>query len=194
MSASTENKAIAQHAWKAFGGTPKVRAYQHDTEAISVDVLRCDNRPYNGVTSYSTIGVSDTRIIGLDGSECHVRIEIAGSCATSSELYPNVLASAAFCIMRTRRFYGPGSAMLGYVREYYPSTTVPHLYFTAPFLWESRIKTLQCGTKVVSWVLAVPISDAEHDYLQGFGDHALEELFEKHQIDIFDLDRVSVAP
>jgi hypothetical protein len=40
MSVSVESKAIAKHALKAFGGTPSVQAYHHDTEKISVDLLR----------------------------------------------------------------------------------------------------------------------------------------------------------
>jgi antitoxin YqcF len=170
-----------------------VRAYHHDTEKVSVDLLRCVDRPYGEVTSYSTIGLSDSPMFKEDDMEFPTRLEIAGACATAAEFFPNILASAAFCIMRTQKLYSPGSVMPGYVREYYPSTTVPHLYFTAPFLWEDSLKTLDCGTKKVSWLLVVPISDGEQEYLREHGDNALEDLFEKHQIDIFDLNRASVV-
>jgi hypothetical protein len=192
MSVSVENKAIAKHALKAFGGTPRVQAYHHDTESLSVDVLRCEDRPCGGVTSYSTIGLSDHPML-KDGKEFPARLEIAGACATVDQFFANILASAAFCIIRTHRLYPPGGVMPGYVREYYPSTTLPHLYFTAPFLWEDALKTLDCGTKKVSWLLVVPISDAECKYLEEHGDDALEDLFEKHQIDIFNLTRPSVV-
>jgi hypothetical protein len=128
-----------------------------------------------------------------DGQEFPARLEIAGACASADEFFANILASAAFCIMRTKRLYFPGSVMPNYVREYYSTTTVPNLYFTAPFIWEDSLKTLDCGTKKVSWLLAMPISDAEQDYLNEHGDDALEDLFEKHQIDIFDLTRTSVT-
>lgn len=192
MSVTVENKAVATHALQAFGGTPRVRRYHHDTEALTVDVLRCNDRPWEGVTSYSTIGLSDHPML-KDGEEFPTRLELAGACATVKHLFPNILASAAFCIIRTAKLYYPGSVLLGYVREYYPSTSVPHLYLTAPFLWETSLTTLDCGTKKVSWLLAVPISDAEYTYLNMHGDDALEDLFEKHQIDIFDLARPSVA-
>jgi antitoxin YqcF len=192
MSVSVENKAIGKHAFNAFGGTPSVRAYHHDREKLSVDLLRCDDRPCGGVTSYSTIGLSDSPMFKVDDTEFPTRLEIAGACATAAEFVPNILASAAFCIMRTQKLYCPGSVLPEYVREYYPSTTVPHLYFTAPFLWEDSLKTLDCGTKKVSWLLVVPIAEAEQEYLREHGDNALEDLFEKHQIDIFDLNRPSV--
>jgi antitoxin YqcF len=191
MSVSVENKSLAEHASKAFGGSPRVQAYHHDTENLSIDVLRCDDRPGRGVTSYSTVGLSGTPML-KDDREFPTRLELAGACATTDKFFANVLASAAFCIMRTTGFYCPGSVMQGYVREYYPSTTVPHLYFTAPFLWEDTLHTLELRTRSVSWLLVVPISDAENDYLKGCGDEKLEDLFEENQIDIFNLARPSV--
>ncbi len=192
MGVSVENKTLAKHVLKAFGGTPRVQAYHHDIESLSVDLLRCEDRPCGGVTSYSTVGLSDHPML-KDGQEFPTRLELAGACATADQSFANILASAAFCIIRTQRLYSPGSVMPGYVREYYPSTTVPHLYLTAPFLWEDTLKTLDCGTKKVSWLLVVPISDAECKYLEEHGDDALEDLFEKHQIDIFNLTRPSVV-
>ena len=131
----------------------------------------------------------------VDASETEfpVRLEIAGACASQADQFANVIAAAAFCIMQTNRLYRPGSVMHGYVREYFPSTSVPHLYFTAPFLWEDALKTLDCGSKSVSWLLVVPVSDAEARYLGQHGGDALESLFEKEQIDVFDLNRAAVA-
>jgi hypothetical protein len=192
MTASSENKAVAKHALKAFGGTPKVQAYHHDFENLSVDILRCAERPWSGITSYSTIGLSDSPML-KDGAEFPVRLEIAGASASSNELFPNMLASAAFSIMRTHGLYAPGTYMVNYVKEYYPNTTVPHFYFTTPFLWEDSLKTLDCRTKKVSWLLVVPISDTELSFLKQHGDDALEDLFEKNDIDVFNLHRESVV-
>jgi hypothetical protein len=191
MNLSVENKSVAKYALKAFGGTPRVQAYHHDTEALSIDILRCDDRPVAGITSYSTIGLSDNQIF-KDDREFPTRLELAGACATTDISFANILASVVFCIMRTRGFYAPGSVLQGYVREYYPSTTVPHLYLTAPFLWEDTLHTLELATRRVSWLLVVPISEAENDYLKECGEDKLEDLFEENQIDIFNLTRPSV--
>lgn len=193
MSVSAENKAIAKHALKAFGGTPNVQAYHHDLEVLSVDILRCENQPVEGISSYSTIGLSDYPMLTESGAEFPTRLEIAGACATADQLFANILASAAFGIIRSQKLYGPGSVLPGYVHEYYPESSVPHLYFTAPFLWEDSLKTLDCATKKASWLLAIPISDREWRYLQSNGDKAFEELLEKANIDIFDLYRAPAA-
>jgi hypothetical protein len=192
MSVSAENKAIARHAHTAFGGSLRVHACRHDTIDLTVDILHCADRPCAGVTSYSTIGLSDYPMF-KDGDEFPTRLEIAGACATDKELFFSILGSAAFCIMRTGKLCYPGAVFPNYVRLYYPSAPVPHLYFTAPFLWEDDLVTLDCGTKKVSWLLAIPISDAEYGFLKEHGDDALEDLFEVRQIDIFNLSRSSVV-
>ena len=69
----------------------------------------------------------------------------------------------------------------------------PHLYLTAPFLWESKLITLDCGTKRVSWLLAMPISESEYSYLRDHGDHALERLLENQHTDFSNPDRPSVV-
>jgi hypothetical protein len=188
-----DNRLVAKHAAAAFGGRPAVAEYLHDSLPIRVDILWCSDRPSEGVTAYSTIGLSDTPMLKADGSEFPTRLELAGACATKDEFFPNVLASAAFSIIRTQRLVYPGIVLAGFVREYSKSSSVPHLFVTAPFLWEDSLRTLQCDTKQVSWLLAVPISDAERDFLEEHGDDALENVFEKKQIDIFDLYRPSTV-
>jgi hypothetical protein len=124
--------------------------------------------------------------------EFPIRLELAGACLTGAQFFPNILASAAFSIMRTGDIHYPGTVMPNYVRQYYPSSKLPHLYLTAPFLWKD-LNTLDCGTKKVSWLLAMPIAEPEYSYLTEHGDVALERLFEQHEIDIFDLNRLAVV-
>lgn len=188
---SQENKLLARYVAEAFGGTPHVREYVHDTEPVAVDILWCADRPQRAVTSYSTIGLSDQPIPWGEG-QFPLRIELAGACASREAAFPNILSSAAFRMLRTGAIYHPGAAIEGYVRMYVPSTSVPNLYFTAPFPWD-RLQTFDAGTKRVTWLLAVPISDAERAYLKDHGEQSLERLFEERQIDIFDLHRPSAA-
>jgi len=64
---------------------------------------------------------------------------------------------------------------------------------TAPFLWENELKTLDCGTKKVTWLLAIPISELECRYLREHSDEAFERLLEEHDADVFDPERPSVV-
>ena len=47
--------------------------------------------------------------------------------------------------------------------------------------------------QAVAWLQAVPISDPERDLAEREGSDSLEDLFERQQIDVFDLDRPSVV-
>ena len=183
---------IARYAAAAFGGTPHVVDYANKSEKLTVGILYCRDRPVEGVTSYSTIKLSDHPMKWGDG-EFPTRLELAGLCMNTAEFFPNVLASAAFSIMQSDAVYHPGTVMPNLVHQYYASSKLPHLYFTAPFLWERELKTLDCGTKKVSWLMAIPISEAEYAYLKEHGDHALERLLEKQQTDFSNPDRASVV-
>ena len=77
------------------------------------------------------------------------------------------------------------------VRRYHASE-LPHLYLTAPFLWERELRTLDCGTKTVSWLLAMPICVAERAYLEAHGDDAFERLLERQHADFSNPDRTPV--
>ncbi len=78
------------------------------------------------------------------------------------------------------------------VAMYKLSKTMRHLFFVPPFLWEDDLKTVDLGKKKVSFLLATPISEAEYVFAEQNGSDALEEEFERENIDIFDLNRKSV--
>jgi hypothetical protein len=190
---STENKLVARHAASAFGGDPQVAEYFHDTDPLTVNILWCDDRPVGDLISYSTIGLSDCAMKDEDGADFPLRVELAGLCQKGESNFANVLASAAFCIMRTLRLIAPGSVMPNYVKEYFTSTTVPHLYFTAPYIWDNELATLDLSSKRVAWLLVMPISDRERRFIEENGDDKFESLLEKQQIVITDLYRSSAV-
>jgi hypothetical protein len=191
-SISPENKMIARYVAAAFGGTPHVDEYANESEKLTVGILYCRDRPSKGVTSYSTIKLSDHPMKWDDG-EFPTRLELAGLCLNTAEFFSNVLASAAFSIMQSDAVYHPGTVMPNGVDRYHPSAKLPHLYLTAPFCWENELKTLDCGTKKVSWLLAMPISESEYSHLKEHGDRALESLLEQKQVDFSNPDRASVV-
>jgi hypothetical protein len=191
--ASPGNKTLARYAAAAFGGVPHVDGFADRDEKLKVDILYCRNRPTDGVTAYSTIGLSDHPMHSPDGSEFPTRLELSGVCATAVDSFPNILASAAFSVIRTQRVHYPGAVMPDFVRHYGASTDLPHLYLTSPYLWEEQLKTLDCGTKRVSWLLAIPISEAEYGYLKQHGDRELERRLEERKADVSDISRASVV-
>ncbi|MCP3940006.1 MAG: suppressor of fused domain protein [Desulfobacteraceae bacterium] len=189
---SKDNKIIAEVLVQAFEGKPTVRRFLDEKGKQYVDILTCSDRPEKGVSSYSTIGLSDTPLL-KNGSEYPTRIEIIGVCGTAFSGFDNVLATTAFCIINSKWFCYPGAIFPNVLSMYDISSTMRHFIFVPPFLWEDKLKTITIGNKTIAWLLAVPISDEERQFAEEKGSDALENLFEEKQIDIYDLERASVV-
>lgn len=188
--ASDENRAIARNVLNVFGGKPKVNAYRDDNGNFIVDILKVINRPYEGVASYSTIGLSDYfDTVMADGTP--LGVEIVGVCDVADDQFANILSSCALSFKKSEYSLAPGEICPNVIDMYYPDSNMKHILFVSSFLWED-LQTLEFPTKTVAWLLAIPISENEYRYAQEKGSDALEQLLEDEQIDIFDLDRDSV--
>ncbi len=190
-SISKENKQIGKKIATTFGGKPSVNRYWDNMEKSFVDLVACINRPSEGVVSYGTVGLSNYPII-QDGKEFHVRLELVGACASAFDMYPKILTTAAFYIINEKWFCCPNAILQNAIDMYDNSLQMKHLLFVSPFLWEDPLATTEFDTKSVAWLLAVPISEKERLYAVEHGADDLEDLFEKKQIDIFNLSRSSI--
>ncbi|MCR8858481.1 suppressor of fused domain protein [Bacillus pseudomycoides] len=191
MGISNESKIIAKSALKAFGSNPVVSKYWDDNSISNIDILSTRDRPCEGVTSYSTIGLY-MHSIGRSIDEKSLRVEIVGASATTYNNYTNVLATCAFCLINSKMSIYPGQIFLDVLKFYYPNSEMKHMFFVPPFLWEDQLQTIDFPDKKVAWLLAVPISEKEYLFAQQNGSTKLEDLFEQNEIDIFDIERESV--
>ena len=193
MSVPTKsNKLIAKAAAAAFGTKPSVHRYWDEQGKASVDILSCTDSPWQGVTSYATLGVSDIPIM-IKGKEIDVRAELVGGCRSEIEIFGNCLAATAFGVIRSGWFIAPGVVLLDMLSQCDEWSAMKHLLLLPPFLWGEKLKTLYLGDKKVTWLLVVPISQQELKFSESAGVPELENLFEDHQIDIFNLSRESVV-
>jgi antitoxin YqcF len=187
-----DNKLICRHAAKAFGGKPRVIAFWDDPHERSVDILICDDAPRPGLTSYSTVTLSDTPLIQL-GKEFPARVEVAGACATDAEAFGNAISTVAFFVMKDKWFCRPGVVFETMLSMYDLSATMDHLYFTAPSQWTALNTTMELPTKKVTWLWAIPISEAESRFIAEQGDERFEDLLEGSGADVFDIHRPSIV-
>lgn len=190
MTITNKNKIVARTALEAFGGKPSVTKYWDDNNVNNVDILATIDRPYEGVTSYSSIGLSDYTI-GYSVDEKDLRVEIVGACDKTFDFFPNIISSCAFNLINTKLSIYYGEIFKGVVKMYYPNSEMEHILFTSPFLWK-RLKNIDFSNKKVTWLLAVPISTKEFLYAEQEGIEALEDLLEQNEIDIFDIERKSI--
>jgi hypothetical protein len=189
---SFDHKVIAKAAASAFGGCPNVDRYWDESRKTSVDIVSCKDSPWSGVTSYSTVGVSDIPLF-KEGEELKARTELVGACGSKYVDFPNYLSTAAFFVINSGWFVAPGIIFPDVLAMYNASKTMKHFLFLPPFLWDERLQTINLNSRNVAWLLAIPISQEELHMAELEGVPMLEDHFEKHQIDIFNLERLSVV-
>lgn len=184
------DKLTAQRILQAVGGNPKVVEYRDNNENATIDIFIGINRPCDEITTYSTIGLSNYEI-GLKSKNKEIRIEFIGGCKSVYKKFGNVLSSCAFNIINDQFSCKPGTIYHNIISEYYEETSMKHVLFTDPLLWDS-LGYIDTENIHITWLMLIPISDKEFEFVRNNSVEELEKLFEKNEIDIFDLNRDSV--
>jgi hypothetical protein len=189
---SDNAKSVAALTASTFGvNKPPVIHMWDDNHVSDIYVLEAADCPQQGVVSYATVGLSDYPLMHK-GEEFHARVELLGACGSTFQGFNKVLATLAFCVINSKWFCAPGVIFPGVMDMYGTSSTLSDIYFAHPFLWGNGFKSTKVGDRATAWLLAVPISKKETEFAKAHGSAKLEELFSSRDIDIFDLNRVSV--
>ncbi|HEX2936651.1 MAG TPA: suppressor of fused domain protein [Bacteroidales bacterium] len=191
MELTSQMKEIAQMLSEINGGRPKIDRYHDDNQQSEIDIVTMNNKPDKGEITYATIGLSN-HDIGLTIENKPLRIEIAGACVSEFAEFGNIISTCAFNIINSGYECYPGAIFPDVVGMYHENLEMKHILFIPPFLWDDKLETLYFEDKVVTWLQAVPISEAEYEYAEENGAEALEDLLEEAEVDILDLNRRSV--
>lgn len=167
------------------GGRPTVHRHWDEPEENWVGIASRADCPWDGVTAYGTLGLSDHS----QGFDNDLRVEIIGACATSTDL-SSVLATCAFNVIKNAWPMRPGAIHNDVLRMYGLSRTLAHVMFVPPFLWNDGPETLHLEGRTIAWLMAVPISESELLYAERSSSDALSTLFEDRRIDICDINRL----
>lgn len=191
-----QNEAVYRAACEIFAQPSRVFRYYDQHDEISVDLLTAENSPCEGVTSYSSLGLIHYPL-GLRADGKPLRAEIAGACYDRFEYYPNLLSSCAFEIMNSHFVCAHGVVYPECVNMYVQGSPMRHLLFVQPDeetarYWEQPLNPLDFADKRAVWLLAVPISDSELEYLRDQGTEALLDRLREVRADPFDLERKPV--
>ncbi len=189
----SEDKQVVRKVSGAFGGTVSIERHLDATRKFEVSILCAPDRPISGINSYSTVGLWRTALEALP-NHTPVRLEIVAAFPSDKEGFREILASAAFRIMRTRRHAAAGHVFADYVREWYPKSTVPHLFFTVPSTWEEdALDDMTMGNLELQFLQILPITQGEYEFLMEHGEDALEMRLIGAAVDFYDLKRKSAV-
>lgn len=187
---TSEARRVAKSAAAVFGGVASVQRFYDADESHSIGILTCKGAPQGSFFTYSTVGVHEVPNL-LDDKE--VRVELAGVAASAETEYQNMLATAAFQVLKEGWLAAPGVVFPDLVSEYGLSESLEHLLWVPPFPWEELNAVEVSSTLTVHWLLGVPIAESERRLLIDQGYSALTRLLEEHDVEYYDLHRQPVA-
>ena len=136
--------------------------------------------------AFATIGLSDTdlgRIVG----DSQLRAELLMAGKLGSEVYGNILASAAF-VIQDAKDCGPGMILEDVAGEYIPDSSIRHVLLLYPVFWPAY-EPLHINGITVAWLLAVPITEKERQFIHTNGWDAFDQMLEEKNVDVSDLQR-----
>jgi hypothetical protein len=154
-----------------------------------MDIFSVRDVPFDGVTTYATLGLSDISI-DLFYEGLPLRVEFVLPLLTAHDEGMDSLATCAFIIMNDTLTPRPGAILPHVFDLYRPDRILKHVLLASPFLWD--LETQEFSSKVVAWLQAVPISEAERSYAIEHGSDALEDILESEAVEVTNLDRPSV--
>jgi hypothetical protein len=189
---SEANKIVAQKVAEAFGRYPKLTTMWDADNRSSVYVAAVVDSPEMGLTSYSTVNLSDWPLY-VDGHLYETRIEMMGTAPSELELFESAVSTAAFCVIKQKWECYPGAIFPDILAMYHLSTTMKHVLFTEPFPDTPLEKSLQLPDRLVTWLMMVPIADSEYEFAKARGWEALGQILEDRDIDVWDLERKPVV-
>ncbi len=182
-------KPVAIHTQKFLGDFKSVINYYNDDKSKSIELGIVQNALGNGIKSVCTIGLSKTNINKVT-KEKKLRVELlSASYENDNGLCENILSTIAFDIMDLEDCK-PDFIIKNTVSIYKKDIDMKHILFYDPFLWETSI--LEIDDLIVTWLLLIPISDNELDYIDNYGIEKLIDLFAEKSINLFDINRKSV--
>ncbi|WP_166243393.1 suppressor of fused domain protein [Paenibacillus turpanensis] len=191
MQITEQMKEIAKHLAELHGSRPKISRFHDDHKKSMIDIVVMDHHPSEHETTFATVGLHNYDI-GYSLEDKSLRVEFIGACIDEYEWFGNLLSTCAFNIINSGYSCSPGAIYPNIVAMYDSGLTMKHVMFVSPFLWEDRLSPFDFEDKYVSWLQAVPISEAEYNYAEQHGSDALEDLFEWSEVDLLDLKRDSV--
>ena len=186
---SDKNKFLAKVVFNAFGGIPKVIKYWDDNNQNSIDILST-YKDMDTIMSYATIGLSDNPLF-INNKESNVYLELVGAMDKNIDCFANIMATVVFNIINSKFSCYPGAIYNDVVEMYNCSTSMQHIMFVSPFVWQDKLTTQHFGNRSITWLQIIPISEEERQYARDKGVDKLEEMLERNNADIYDINRKS---
>ncbi|WP_049962836.1 suppressor of fused domain protein [Ruminococcus sp. HUN007] len=179
---------------ETLGGVQAAFSYQKQDAEHKLDILYAKQSPGGNYLTASTLGLVN-RTTGYSDSNTgkEIRAEIIMSSYGGHDMAGKILSTAGIGIYDTNIRYGYGTVLKGIMELYYPNSDMKHLFLMLPPpLWKKSFGVTDADESIITFLYALPISQAECDYMSENGIDALQNFFVEKNIDMFDFERKSV--
>lgn len=169
------HKDIAKHLATVYGVKPRVEVWKVDQGTSAQQPIAIfENFPSMGITSYSTVGLSD-----------HGGSEIATAGLSKNANFVKVLFDLAALILDGDRQARPGESFEKLVSRIYSSSNTGHILLLPNSPLKTDIPPLELAAKKIQWLFAFPITSEElftsphaNQFLESCLSHSAEELLD----------------
>lgn len=112
--------------------------------------------------------------------------------STSKDLkLENIISMAAFFIIKEGWKIKPGVVFETLVSEYHPELAIKHLLFIPQYQWSEALSKVKLEQGYIYPLLAIGITNEELDFISHKGVSALEDFWEKNDINVLNWHRSS---
>ena len=165
--------------------------FDSDDEQASIEIIKCPDSPFEGVTAYSTLGVYKCQnLLTADNKE--LNIEFMGICDSRNNWFDGLLSTCAFAMIKGKVRAHPYEVYKDIIPIYQPNIDMKHILLIPPFSLKSDLGTIETDKRVITWLMLNPISENEYTFMQTNGYQKLINAFVEANIDIYDLYRKSI--
>lgn len=191
-------KSILRFEQERLGAVSRVTAYKNAEETLAIPVALVPGCPQTGLTTAATIGLSQHDNGMNDAVGRTLRIEMLATGRSDVDFVADGVANAALNVASGQFQARPGVVFPDVFGGYSPETTTPHALLWHPFPWGDRLSGFAVPALRIEWLLLVPLTDAELDFISavgpgsgGAGSERLIDTFEQQQTDVWDYRRRS---
>lgn len=177
-----------KHLCRYGGVNATVLANTDQSGTHTIEVFRADS---DGGVLLSTIGLMD--IAQGANASAPIFTEILMDSRKPDDKLGSVLATIAFHVMQFKAPLAPGVMFERAIDLYFPQHALPHAMLVVPFQWRDEMQRVELATKTIHPLLALPISQAEREFVVENSPHALEQVWQARQVDVLDWGRASAV-
>lgn len=186
-----QRQLVLQRLEEVFENPVQVEPFVSDDEQASVEIVICADSPFEGVTSYSTLGVYQCENL-LTADDKELNVEFLGICDSRNNWFGGLLSTCAFAMIKGKVRAHPFEVYKDIIPVYQPNIDMKHILLIPPFSLRHELGVIETDNRVITWLMLNPISENEYAFMQKNGYEKLLDVFVEQDIDVYDLYRKSV--